>query len=64
MVCQPLRNLFDQCQTHQFHINPVEVVRAACQNCQQIEVCPALSGEEYESRKKEQLVFLNTKTNS
>ncbi len=51
MMCQTLQNLFNLCRSYQFDVIKSDVVRVTCQNCQQLEVCPALSSDEYESRR-------------
>ncbi len=50
MICQKLRQLCELTTKYNPLVNRAELVRLACQACQRLDVCPALSGDEFDSR--------------
>ena len=50
MICQKLRQLCELTTKFNPLVNRAELVRLACQACQRLDVCPALSGDEFDAR--------------
>jgi hypothetical protein len=52
MICLRLKQLYQIVQTRELAVSQPDVVRMACEACQEIEVCPAMSTNEYDARRK------------
>ena len=50
MICQKLVQLCEATVRYKPAISRSELIRIACQACQRLDVCPALSTEEFEAR--------------
>ena len=50
MTCKHLRELYQLCQDNNLTISSSDVVRIACQKCQEVEVCPSMMVSEYDAR--------------
>ena len=50
MNCVRLNKLYQIVQTSELAISRSDLIRMACQPCQEIEVCPAMSSNEYDTR--------------
>ncbi len=48
MTCIHLQKLYRLCQEHDIKVSSSDVVRVACKQCQQIDVCPAVLTDEYD----------------
>ena len=59
MNCLRLKQLYQIVQTGELAFGPSDLIRLACQKCQETEVCPAMSSNEYGTRQK-RLVMLET----
>lgn len=53
MTCEHLRQLYQLCQQHELKISSSDVVRFACKECNEVEVCPSVLTGEYETRQTE-----------
>jgi hypothetical protein len=52
MICQQLRQLCEMTARCNPFVNRGELVRLACQACRQLDVCPALSTDEFDARSR------------
>ena len=53
MTCIHLRQLYQLCSDNQLKISSSDVVRIVCHRCEEVETCPAMLSDEYDSRNKE-----------
>ncbi len=53
MTCEHLRQLYKLCQTQNLRISSSDVVRIACKECNEVDVCPSILSDEYEARQQE-----------
>jgi len=53
MTCQHLRQLYQLCQENSLTISSSDVIRIACRECEEIEVCPSMLTDEYEAREED-----------
>lgn len=53
MTCIHLRQLYQLCQTNDLKISSSDVVRIACRQCEEVETCPSILADEYESRESD-----------
>ena len=55
MICQKLKELCEATAKYQSRISQADLVRFACQACQRLDVCPALSIDEFDARALHQI---------
>jgi hypothetical protein len=49
MVCQHLRELYQLCEKNQLRLSGADLIRVVCKQCNQIETCPSVLTDEYDS---------------
>lgn len=53
MTCEHLQQLYQLCRDNELKISSSDVIRIACKECEEIEVCPSILTDEYEARATE-----------
>lgn len=50
MTCVHLQQLFKLCQHHELKLSSSDLIRVACSQCGEQEVCPSTLTDEYDER--------------
>jgi hypothetical protein len=52
MTCVHLQELFRLCQEHDLKIGGSDLIRVACHQCGEQEVCPSILTDEYDAKRQ------------
>ncbi len=50
MPCDDIKHVIDLCKQHEIKVSQSDLIRAACNDCEEVEVCSSTNSVEYEKR--------------
>lgn len=53
MVCSHLKELYQLCESSQLRIASSDLVRITCKQCNEVETCPSVLMDEYDSHESD-----------